>query len=145
MGSGGKRRGEAGVWEEFETFWRQIANSILGMPIRAPTQGVFGELGWYPFWVRASWQAAKYWTRVVEMQNDYCIVKEALRCQWDLVEHGKECWLSCLKSSLMLTPVGQECWEKWSKAMREGRDIECKNYKVEVDPLTSKVNIREVS
>ena len=43
----GKRRGEAGVWEEFETFWRQMAKSILDMPIRAPTQGVFGELGWH--------------------------------------------------------------------------------------------------
>ena len=40
----GKRRGEARVWEEFETFWRQIAKLILDLPIRAPTQGVLDRV-----------------------------------------------------------------------------------------------------
>ena len=139
----GKRRGEARVWEEFETFWRQIAKLILDLPIRAPTQGVFGELGWYPFWVRAGWQAAKYWTRAVEMKDD-CIVKEALRCQWDVVEQGKECWLACLKQSLSKTSVGRECWDKWTGAMRSARRLGCKNYKVAVDQMTGKVRVQEV-
>ena len=133
----GKRRGEAKVWEEFEAFWRQIAKSILDMPSRAPTQGVFGELGWLPFWVRSGWQAAKYWTRAVEMKDD-CIVKEALRCQWELVEEGRECWLACLKQSLSLTSVGRECWEKWHGAMRNDRSIGCKNYKVVFDERLAK-------
>ncbi len=116
------------------------------MPIRAPTQGVFGELNWHPFWVRPGWQAAKYWTRATKMQDD-CIVKEALRCQWDLVELGREireCWLSCLKMSLMTTFAGRNCGGKWSRAMRDGRNIECKNYRAEVNPMTNKLQIREV-
>ena len=28
--------------------------------------------------------------------------------------------------------------------MRDGRNIECKNYKVEVEPMTNKVQVREV-
>ena len=40
----GQRRGESKLWKEFETFWRQIAKSILDVPVRAPTDGVLGEL-----------------------------------------------------------------------------------------------------
>ena len=41
-------------WEnEIESFFRQAARLVLGVSIRAPTSGVYSELGFLPFWARA--------------------------------------------------------------------------------------------
>ena len=41
-------------WKKVEVFWRYIARCILGVSQRAPNGGVYGDLGWYSFEVRAA-------------------------------------------------------------------------------------------
>ena len=136
----GQRRGESKLWKEFETFWRQIAKSILDVPVRAPTDGVLGELGWMPFWVRSRWLAVKYWTRVIELK-DPSIMKEALHKQLELVECGRECWLSGIKKTLCMTSIGKDYWKKWTLGVREGRDLKCITYTVSIKEDTGKIQI----
>ena len=136
----GQRRGESKLWKEFETFWRQIAKSILDVPVRAPTDGVLGELGWMPFWVRSRWLAIKYWTRVIELK-DPSIMKEALHKQLELVECGRECWLSGIKKTLYMTSIGKDYWKKWTLGVREGRDLKCITYTVSIKEDTGKIQI----
>ena len=46
---------------------------ILGVEIRAPNAGVQGELGWYPYSVRAAWQSVAMWTRISRMTTPYVV------------------------------------------------------------------------
>ena len=68
---------------------------LLGMPIRAPDNAVAGELGWFPFEVRAGWQAVAFWTRITELPNN-CLAKKAMHVQRSLLEQGHHCWLGGL-------------------------------------------------
>ena len=103
---------------------------------------VFGELGWLPFWVRAEWQAIKYWTRIIEM-SDECIVKEALFRQLQLLMAEKECWLMNIKNILYKVPLGKHRWKSWVEAFEANRTIECTSYTVNVSETTGKVEIEK--
>ena len=120
----GERRGDSKVWKEFEKFWTQIAKTILDVPVRAPSSGVLGELGWMPFWVRSRWLSVKHWTRIIEMKNSN-IMKEALHKQLELVDCSRECWFVAIKKTLDMTSVGTEYWTKWRRAVRHGIDVKC--------------------
>jgi hypothetical protein len=123
-----------------EALWRQIAKDILGMPTRAPTNAVFGELGWLPLWVRLGWQAIKYWTRAIEME-DGCLVKEALYKQVELNDNEHECWLTCIQRTLYLTKTGRLFWNEWLQSIKEKRNIKCVRYDVIIDDTSGKVKI----
>ena len=103
---------DSDAWEKIEVFWRYIARCILGVSSRAPNGGEYGELGWYPFYTRATWQASSFFTRITEM-SDSSLVRQAMYVQRSLLESGKTCWLSIFKSTLCKTACGQECWDKW--------------------------------
>ena len=101
------------VWSQVEIFWRSVARCILGTSVRTPNASVYGELGWYPFWVRAAYQAVSFWTRATEMPND-SILKQAMFVQRDLVSKGKSCWLNSLKHTLCSRSIcGEGLWNKW--------------------------------
>jgi hypothetical protein len=100
------------AWEQVEIFWRYIARTILGMPLRTPTAAVYGELGWSPFWVRAAWQATAFWTRVTCMPDD-SLTRQAMHVQRSLVLSNKPCWLRMMKDTLCMTRVGLDYWTKW--------------------------------
>ena len=79
---------ESQVWSQVEIFWRSIARCILGVSIRAPNAGVYGDLGWLRFWTRAAHQAVSFWTRVRDMPSD-AVVRQAMYIQRELVDKGK--------------------------------------------------------
>jgi hypothetical protein len=82
-------------WKKVETFWRYVARCILGVSQRAPNGGVYGDLGWFPFEIRAAWQATSMWTRITEMP-DASLTRKAMYVQRELVDKGKECWLNLI-------------------------------------------------
>ena len=47
-----------------------LRDTIVGAPIRAPYDGIQGELGWFPFWTRAGWQTIAFWIRITETEPD---------------------------------------------------------------------------
>jgi len=100
------------TWEQVEVFWRYIARCILGVSTRAPNSGVYGDLGWFPFYTRASWQAIAFFTRATEMPSN-SLVREAMYAQRTLLAQGKDCWLSTLKDTLCTTSYGSICWNTW--------------------------------
>ncbi len=53
---------ESIAWKQVEVFWRYIARCILGVSTRTPNSGVYGELGWLPFYTRAAWQARLFFS-----------------------------------------------------------------------------------
>ena len=100
-------------WKKVEVFWRYIARCILGVSQRAPNGGVYGDLGWYPFEVRAAWQATSMWSRITELPNT-SLTRKAMYVQRDLCSKGKQCWLKSLKSTLLSkTLCGHDMWSKW--------------------------------
>jgi hypothetical protein len=100
------------IWQQIETFWCYIARTVLGVPIRSPSAGVYGELGWYPFWTRAAWQAVSMWTRITRMPSD-ALTRQAMHVQRRLFTEGKSCWLTTLKDTLCTTEVGTRYWNEW--------------------------------
>ena len=68
------------IWEKVESFWRFIARCILGVHQRSPNSGVYGELGWFPFQVRACKQASSMFTRITKLGNE-CLVRKAMYVQ----------------------------------------------------------------
>ena len=100
-------------WKQVETFWRYIARCILGVSQRAPNGGVYGDLGWFPFHVRAAWQATSMWTRITEMP-DSSLTRKAMYVQRDMLSKGKECWLNSFKSTLLsMSTCGHSFWNQW--------------------------------
>jgi hypothetical protein len=108
----GRTYGDIAAWEKIECFWRSIARTILGLPVRSPSEGVVGELGWHPFETRAGWQAAAFWTRVSEI-DDRCLARKAMHVQRRLVQQDRVCWLRMLRDTLTQTPMGSKYWMKW--------------------------------
>ena len=100
------------VWESVEVFWRSIARSILGVSIFAPSGGIQGELEWYPFSVRAAWQAICTWTRITRMPNDMW-TRKALCVQREMLRDGRKCWLTSICESLCSTSEGMNIWNSW--------------------------------
>ena len=119
---------ESAAWERLEIFWRYIARCILGVSSRAPNGGVYGDLGWHPFYTRATWQATSFFTRITEM-SDKCLVRKAMYVQRDMVTRGNTCWLSAFKDTLCNTTCGSAFWnEWWSKP-----NFRCVCERVEID------------
>ena len=140
----GRRRGDCGAWNDIELFWRQAAKHILGMPIRAPDSAVSGELGWFPFWVRAGWQAASFWTRITEM-SDACLAKKAMYVQRSLVVQGHNCWLGSFKNTLHKTGMGRVIWDKWWNNLDfMANKCGCVRYEVHESKVTNQVRISSV-
>ena len=101
------------MWYRVESFWRHIARCILGVSMRAPNRGVYGDLGWLPFWVRAAHQATAMWTRITEMSSS-AVVRKAMQVQRQLVQDGKDCWLRRFKDTLHRTSTcGIDKWNAW--------------------------------
>jgi hypothetical protein len=101
------------IWKQVETFWRYIAKCILGVPMRTPSGGVYGDLAWSPFWVRAAHQATAMWTRVSEMPAS-SIVRKAMYIQRDMLHKGKDCWLKRFKDTLhRASTCGIDKWNTW--------------------------------
>ena len=101
------------AWKEVETFWRYIARCILGISVRAPNGGVYGDLGWTPFWVRAAHQATTMWTRITEMSSS-TIVRKAMYVQREMLLNGDDCWLKKFKDTLLCTRTcGVDMWTTW--------------------------------
>ena len=110
------------AWKEVETFWRYIARCILGISVRAPNGGVYGDLGWTPFWVRAAHQATAMWTRITEM-DDSSIVRKAMYVQRGLLGAKCPCWLANFK--IMLGSLKDDylnhVWNGWINDTSESR------------------------
>ena len=125
-------------WKRVETFWRYIARCILGVSQRAPTGGVCGDLGWYPFEVRAAWQATSMWTRITELP-DTSLTRKAMYVQRHLLSKGKECWLKSFKSTLLShSTCGNLMWDKWLN--KPDFNIECS--RVHTDNIGMEVESR---
>ena len=104
------------VWEqEIESFFRQAARFILGVPIRSPTSGVYGDLGLLPFWTRAGWQAASLWARAIRAGPNLLIGK-AMMVQRALFLLKMSCWLKSVHGSLCKYGLGKEVWSEWGDA-----------------------------
>lgn len=126
------------AWKKVEIFWRYIARCILGVSQRAPNGGVYGELGWYPFEVRAAWQATAMWTRISEMPN-VSLTRKAMYVQRDMCDRGKECWLKSLKSTLLSkTSCGIDMWAEWWG--NPNFNIACA--RIDVDDIGSETTVR---
>ena len=118
-------------------FWKYIARCILGVSQRAPTGGVCGDLAWFPFKIRAAWQATSLWTRVIEMP-DVSLTCKAMYVQRDLLCKGKECWLKSFKSTLTsMSTCGNDLWNRWWN----DRDfhIECSRLQLNENGMDSKI------
>lgn len=85
---------------------------MLGVSMRAPNGGIYGELGWLPFYTRATKQATSFFTRVTDMP-DSCFVRKAMYVQRSLLSQGHTCWLSIFKDSLCNTACGRGFWDTW--------------------------------
>ena len=101
------------TWKHLEVFWRSIARNILGVPPCTPISGLQGELAWFPFSVRASWQATSMWTRISRMPTD-ALTRKAMCIQRALVDNEKECWLLHFRDTLCETGLGRMLWQSWS-------------------------------
>ena len=74
---------------------------------------MYGELGWYPFEVRAAWQATSVWTRITEMPTS-SLTRKAMYVQRHLLSKGKACWLKSFKKTLLsASTCGKSMWNKW--------------------------------
>ena len=100
------------IWRDIEVFWRMAAKFIIGVSVRAPNEAVLGELGWYPFSVRAGWQVASLWTRAARM-NQGELLKKALVVQKQLLDRRKSCWLQRAESTVCQTAYGMSVWREW--------------------------------
>ena len=89
-----------------------VARTILNAPLRSPSEGVFSELGWYMYAVRAGWQAASFWTRVSGMSKS-SLTWKAMYVQRGLLDRNKRCWLNILRDTLKTTQRGYLYWNKW--------------------------------
>ena len=98
------------AWQAVETFWRGAARTILGAPLRTPSEAVLGDLGWTHMWVTGAWQAVCLWTRVTCM-NDDALARKAMHVQRDMFAQKQKCWLADLHSTLHTTDDGRVLWE----------------------------------
>ena len=94
------------AWQAVETFWRGAARTILGAPLRTPSEAVLGDLGWTHMWVTGAWQAVCLWTRVTCM-NDDALARKAMHVQRDMFAQKQKCWLADLHSTLHATDYGR--------------------------------------
>ena len=99
-------------WMSVEQFWRASARSILGVPLRTPVAGMFGDLGWRRYATRAAWFAVCFWARVTRMP-DKELTRQAMRVQRRLLDSGKSCWLREFAPTLKSTPSGVMWWRAW--------------------------------
>ena len=113
IGVWGCNKYDSSIWHQVEIFWRYIARCILGVSVRSPNGGVYGDLGWLPFWVRAAHQATTMWTRITEMPSS-AITRKAMYVQRQLSQDGKDCWLTRFKGTLHRTHTcGISMWDTW--------------------------------
>ena len=93
----------AGVWgpgvlygdsiDKIENLWISNARFILNIPLRTPTAGVQGELGWFPFAIRAKTCSVSLLIRATCAKHDSMLYK-AMCMQRRLTQTGHACWLS---------------------------------------------------
>ena len=138
----GKRWGEIGAWKDLESFWYMVARTIINAPLRSPSEGVFGELGWYPYAVRAGWQAASFWTRVSGMSKS-SLTWKAMYVQRGLLDRNKRCWLNILRDTLKTTQSGYLYWNKWWNS-DDFMDQTCLCKRYDIEFVNNKVVIRMI-
>ena len=100
------------LWKKVEDFWRYIARCILGVHQRAPNGGVYGELGWFPFELRAARQATSMFVRITQ-SSDSSLLRKAMYVQRALCLANKPCWLGIYKSTLCRSTFGADIWNQW--------------------------------
>jgi hypothetical protein len=103
------------AWKGAEKFWVSVARYILHAPAKAPNAAITGDLEWFPFSVRAGYQAARFWSRVSRL-NDECLVRKAMCVQRELVSNGKPCWLGNFKTMLnsLQDSSIDSLWNAWT-------------------------------
>ena len=115
----------AGVWgpgvlhgdsiDRIEDFWISNARFILNIPLRTPTAAVQGELGWFPFAIRAKSCAVSLLIRATCAKHESILYK-AICMQRKLVEEGQACWLSNVSVVMQLNgDVSKDFWDQWWK------------------------------
>ena len=111
VGLWGAGQYHSSAWKQVEIFWRYIARCILGVHQRAPDGGVYGDLGWHAFRIRAAKQATSLFTRITKMPEG--LLRKAMHVQRSLVAQNKQCWLSLYKDTICEFPSGSDIWAKW--------------------------------
>lgn len=104
-------------WSDIDSFWMSIARHALRAPSRAPLAALQGELGWWPFSLRACWQTAALWSRLTAM-DDSCLARKAMHVQMRLVSNRQPCWLTNFKS--LMYQINSKCSNMYDEWFRSG-------------------------
>ena len=93
------------------TFWMGLARRTLHVPPQTPIVALQGNLGWWPFSIRAVTQMAGLWERATCM-DDSEPLRNAMVVQRRLVLNRQPCWLANFKT--VLHTLGDEAVRVWN-------------------------------
>ena len=69
---------------------------LLGVNKRTSNIAVCGELGRFPVYIDTVMAMIKYWLRLYKESLNNKLLKDALRDNINMMNSGKDCWLTCV-------------------------------------------------